>query len=62
MVYAGTSDGYRFLALDAKTERLKFTLDAKGAVFSSPALAGDYVYGVLSSVLRGCNLVFTSRR
>lgn len=44
VVYVGTSDGYRFLALDVKTGRLRFTLDAKGAVFSSPAIAGDLVY------------------
>jgi eukaryotic-like serine/threonine-protein kinase len=44
IVYAGTSDGYRFFALDGKTGRLKFTLDAKGAVFSSPAVAGDRAF------------------
>jgi len=44
MIGEVSSDGYRFFALDAKTGRLKFTLDAKGAVFSSPAVAGDIVY------------------
>jgi outer membrane protein assembly factor BamB len=44
VVYAGTSDGYRFFALEAKNGRLKFLLDAKGAVFSSPAIAGDMAY------------------
>ncbi len=44
LVYAGTSDGFRFFALDARTGRLRFNFDAKGAVFSSPALAGDFVY------------------
>jgi outer membrane protein assembly factor BamB len=49
VVYAGTSDGYRFHALDAKTGRLKFSVDAKGAVFSSAALAGDLAYVGVSS-------------
>lgn len=43
-IYVGTSDGYRFFALDAKTGRLRWDFDAKGAVFSSGALAGDTVY------------------
>ena len=57
VVYAGTSDGYRFFALDAnRAGRLKFTLDAKGAVFSSPALAGDMVYvGVSNGRLLAIN-------
>jgi outer membrane protein assembly factor BamB len=44
VVYTGTSDSSRFFALDAKTGRLRFNFSAKGAVFSSPALAGDLVY------------------
>jgi outer membrane protein assembly factor BamB len=43
-VYVGTSDSARFMALDAKTGRLKFSFDAKAYVFSSAALAGDLVY------------------
>ncbi|HET7788715.1 MAG TPA: PQQ-binding-like beta-propeller repeat protein [Myxococcales bacterium] len=43
-VYAGTSDSSRFLALDARTGRLKFSFDAKAYMFSSPALAGDLAY------------------
>jgi len=44
LVYTGTSDSGRFFALDAKTGRLRFNFDAKGQVFSSPAIAGDLVY------------------
>jgi outer membrane protein assembly factor BamB len=40
IVYAGTSDSSRFLALDAKTGRLRWVFDAKAYIFSSPALAG----------------------
>jgi eukaryotic-like serine/threonine-protein kinase len=43
-VYAGTSDSARFVALDAKTGRLKFNFDAKAYIFSSAAIAGDRVY------------------
>jgi eukaryotic-like serine/threonine-protein kinase len=43
-VYAGTSDSSRFMALDAKTGRLRFNFDAKGYMFSSAALAGDLAY------------------
>jgi outer membrane protein assembly factor BamB len=44
LVYAGTSDSSRFMALDAKTGRLRFNFDAKGYMFSSAALAGDLAY------------------
>ena len=44
LVYTGTSDSARFFALEAKTGRLRFNFDAKAAVFSSPALAGELVY------------------
>ncbi len=44
LVYVGTSDSSRFMALDAKTGRLRFTFDAKGYMFSSAALAGDLAY------------------
>ncbi|MGH8313673.1 MAG: PQQ-binding-like beta-propeller repeat protein [Steroidobacterales bacterium] len=44
IVYAGTSDSSRFMALDAATGRLRFNFDAKGYVFSSPAIAGDTAY------------------
>ena len=44
MVYVGTSDSARFMALDAKTGRLRFNFDAKAYMFSSAALAGDLVY------------------
>ena len=44
VVYVGTSDSARFLALDAKSGRLKFSVDAKGYVFSSAALAGELAY------------------
>lgn len=43
-VYAGTGDTRRFLALDAKTGRPRFSLDTKTALFSSPALAGEMAY------------------
>ena len=39
-VYVGTSDSARFMALDARSGRLKFNFDAKAYVFSSAALAG----------------------
>jgi eukaryotic-like serine/threonine-protein kinase len=44
MVYVGTSDSSRFMALDAKTGRLRFNFDAKSYMFSSAALAGDLAY------------------
>ncbi|HQR72796.1 MAG TPA: PQQ-binding-like beta-propeller repeat protein [Burkholderiaceae bacterium] len=44
MVYAATSDSSRFLALDARTGRLRFNFDAKAYVFSSAALAGPLAY------------------
>ena len=43
-VYVGTSDSSRFMALDAKTGRLRFNFDAKAYMFSSPAIAGDIAY------------------
>jgi eukaryotic-like serine/threonine-protein kinase len=44
LVYVGTSDSSRFMALDARTGRLRFNFDAKGYVFSSAALAGGLAY------------------
>ena len=44
VVYAGTSDSSRFMALDAKTGRLRFNVDTKAYVFSSAALAGPRAY------------------
>ena len=44
LVYVGTSDSARFMALDAKTGRLRFNFDAKAYMFSSAALAGDLAY------------------
>lgn len=43
-VYVGTSDSARFIALDAKTGRLRFNFDAKAYMFSSAALAGGLAY------------------
>src|SRR3989442_14393149 len=37
----GTSDSSRFMALDAKTGRLRWNFAAKAYMFSSAALAGD---------------------
>jgi outer membrane protein assembly factor BamB len=44
VVYAGTSDSSRFMALDARTGRLRWNFDAKSYVFSSAALAGEIAY------------------
>lgn len=44
VVYAGTSDTARFMALDAKTGRLRWIFDAKAYIFSSAALAGDLAF------------------
>jgi outer membrane protein assembly factor BamB len=44
IVYVGTSDSSRLIALDAKTGRLHFNFDAKSYVFSSVALAGERAY------------------
>ncbi len=44
VVYVGTSDSARFLALDARSGRLRFSADAKAYVFSSAALAGELAY------------------
>ncbi len=43
-VYVGTSDSSRFMALDARTGRLRFNFDARSYVFSSAALAGGLAY------------------
>lgn len=43
-VYVGTSDSSRFMALDARTGRLRWNFDAKAYVFSSAALAGPLAY------------------
>lgn len=43
-VYVGTSDSSRFMAIDARTGRLRFNFDAKAYMFSSAALAGDLAY------------------
>jgi outer membrane protein assembly factor BamB len=44
VVYVGTSDSARFMAIDAKTGRLRFNFDAKAYTFSSAALAGGLAY------------------
>jgi outer membrane protein assembly factor BamB len=44
LVYVGTSDSSRFMALDARSGRLRFNFDAKSYVFSSAALAGKLAY------------------
>ncbi len=44
VVYVGTSDSSRFMALDAKTGRLRFNFKAGAYLFSSAALAGDLAY------------------
>lgn len=52
MVYVGTSDSARFMALDAKTGRLRWVFDAKSYVFSSAALAGELaIFGNFSGRL-----------
>jgi eukaryotic-like serine/threonine-protein kinase len=43
-VYVGTSDSSRFMALDAKTGRLRFNFKAGAYMFSSAALAGDLAF------------------
>jgi hypothetical protein len=43
-VYVGTSDSSRFMAIDARSGRLKWNFDAKAYVFSSAALAGELAY------------------
>ena len=44
MVYVGTSDTSRFMAIDARSGRLRFTYTAGGFIFSSAALAGELAY------------------
>jgi outer membrane protein assembly factor BamB len=44
VVYVGTSDSSRFMALDAKTGRLRWDVKLGAYVFSSAALAGDLAY------------------
>lgn len=44
VVYAGSCDSGRFHALDAKSGRLRFAIEAKTCLDSSPALAGDMAY------------------
>jgi len=56
IVYAGTSDSSRFMALDAKTGRLRWVFDAKAYIFSSPALAGDLaIFGDFNGRLYAVN-------
>jgi eukaryotic-like serine/threonine-protein kinase len=43
-VYVGTSDTSRFMALDARTGRLRFIYTAGAYIFSSAALAGELAY------------------
>ena len=43
VVWVGTSDSSRFMALDARTGRLRFNFKAGAYVFSSAAIAGDRV-------------------
>ena len=43
-VYVGTSDSSRFMAIDARSGRLKWNFDVKAYVFSSAALAGEFAY------------------
>ena len=42
LVYVGTSDSSRFMALDARTGRLRWYFDAKAYIFSSAALAWEF--------------------
>jgi outer membrane protein assembly factor BamB len=57
VVYAGTCDSHRFHAVDAKTGRLRYALDAKGCIVSSPALAADLAYfGTFNGVLHAIDL------
>jgi outer membrane protein assembly factor BamB len=44
VVYVGTSDSARFMALDARNGRLRWNFDAKAYMFSSAALADDLAY------------------
>lgn len=44
VVYAGTSDTARLMALDARTGRLRWLFDAKAYIFSSAALAGELAF------------------
>ena len=43
-VYFGTSDTYLMLALDARTGKKKYSMKAKGYLYSSPAIAGETIY------------------
>ena len=44
VVYVGTADTHRFHALDARTGRLKYVLDAKAMIFGSAAISGNLAY------------------
>lgn len=44
VLYAGTSDSYLFLALDAKTGKEKYRFKTNGYVFGTPAIAGNTAY------------------
>jgi len=44
VIYAGTSDTYLLLALDAATGKEKFRTTADGYVYSSPLIAGNTIY------------------
>lgn len=43
-VYLGTSDSYQFIALDTRTGKEKFKVQASGYVYSSPSVSGHIAY------------------
>jgi outer membrane protein assembly factor BamB len=57
VAYVGTSIPGRFFAIDLKSGQLKYQLDAKLPVFSSPAIAGGMAYfGAFNGKLYAVNL------
>jgi len=57
VVYAGTADTHRFMAIDAKTGRLRFVVDVQALMFGSPAVAGNLAYiGAMNGRLSAIDL------
>ena len=57
VVYVGTSDTHRIIALDARTGSLRFVLDGKSLIFGSIALTGDWaLVGTFAGRLIGVNV------
>ena len=57
VVYVGTADTHRFLAIDARTGRLRFLVDLQALIFGSAAVTGNLAYiGAMNGRLSAIDL------